>query len=104
MRRADPPVSQIADAYKKKIESIVRKPTKQEDEEPVTACPYCAMKSPCSNLDCVQCKNRVPYCIATGLRMVANDWTHCPSCHFPALFSKFKVRAHRYLSGPHSLL
>jgi len=82
---------QIAEAYKKKIESIVRKPTKQEDDEPVTPCPYCAMKSPCSTLDCPQCKNHVPYCIATGLRMVANDWTHCPSCHFPALFSKFKA-------------
>ena len=82
---------QIADAYKKKIESIVRKPTKVEDDEPVTPCPYCATKSPRSNLDCIQCKNRMPYCIATGLRMVTNDWTHCPSCHFPALFSKFKA-------------
>jgi hypothetical protein len=35
---------QIAEAYKKKIESIVRKPTKQEEDEPVTPCPYCAFK------------------------------------------------------------
>mmetsp|Transcript_44380 Transcript_44380/g.108454 ORF Transcript_44380/g.108454 Transcript_44380/m.108454 type:complete len:1358 (+) Transcript_44380:80-4153(+) len=83
--------SQIAEAYKKKIESIVRKPTKQEEEEPVTPCPYCSFKSPCTTLDCVQCKNRVPYCIATGLRMVANDWTFCPSCRFPAHHSKFKA-------------
>lgn len=84
-------IVQIAEAYKKKIESIVRKPTKQEEEEPVTPCPYCACKSPCTSLDCIQCKNRVPYCIATGLRMVANDWTFCPSCRFPALYSKFKA-------------
>ncbi len=48
-------------------------------------------RSPCTSLDCVQCKNRVPYCVATGLRMVANDWSFCPSCRFPALYSKFKA-------------
>ena len=37
-------ICQIAEAYKKKIESIVRKPTKQEEDEPVTPCPYCAFK------------------------------------------------------------
>jgi WD repeat-containing protein 19 len=39
-----PLILQIAEAYKKKIESIVRKPTKQEEDEPVTPCPYCAFK------------------------------------------------------------
>jgi len=80
---------QIAEAYKKKIESIVRKPAKTEEEESASPCPYCAAKSPNSQLDCPQCKNRVPYCIATGLKMVTTDWCQCPSCKFPALYSKF---------------
>jgi len=81
----------IAEAYKKKIESIVRKPAKTEEDEGVSACPYCGVKSPNSQLDCPQCKNRVPYCIATGLKMVVTDWCQCPSCKFPALYSKFKA-------------
>jgi WD repeat-containing protein 19 len=81
--------AQIAESYKKKIESIVRKPTKTEDEEPVSPCPYCAAASPATTLDCPGCKNRVPYCIVSGLRMVADDWSNCPSCRFPALHSRF---------------
>mmetsp|Transcript_13440 Transcript_13440/g.31546 ORF Transcript_13440/g.31546 Transcript_13440/m.31546 type:complete len:1359 (-) Transcript_13440:179-4255(-) len=80
---------QIAETYKKKIESIVRKPTKVEEDEPVSSCPYCAEKSPESVLDCPHCNNRIPYCIATGLKMTANDWCVCPSCRFPALHSRF---------------
>mmetsp|Transcript_37669 Transcript_37669/g.118830 ORF Transcript_37669/g.118830 Transcript_37669/m.118830 type:complete len:179 (+) Transcript_37669:4004-4540(+) len=36
-----------------------------------------------------RCKNIIPYCIATGRRMVLNQWSQCPSCHFPALFDDF---------------
>ena len=79
----------IAETYKKKIESIVRKPTKVEEDEPVSACPYCGEKSPESSLDCPHCNNRIPYCIASGLKMVAHDWCICPSCRFPALHSRF---------------
>jgi hypothetical protein len=116
----------IAEAYKKKIESIVRKPAKTEEvlakclsvymlvcvsractctcactccewarsgglvlhdtpltarhaarqDEGVSACPYCGIKSPNSQLDCPQCKSRVPYCIATGAPMLC-----CHSCN-----------------------
>ncbi|KAJ1492862.1 hypothetical protein T484DRAFT_1770085 [Baffinella frigidus] len=78
-------------SYKEKIESIVREPSKAEDEEPVSPCPYCAMASPTTTLDCPGCKNRVPYCIASGLRMTADDWSMCPSCRFPALHSRFSA-------------
>ena len=46
---------QVAEAYKKKIETIVRKPGKLEDEvEAVAPCPFCGDKSPASSLDCIQ--------------------------------------------------
>ncbi len=40
----------LAEAYKKKIETIVRKPVKTEEDEGVSPCPYCASKSPNSQV------------------------------------------------------
>ncbi|XP_072190356.1 WD repeat-containing protein 19 isoform X2 [Excalfactoria chinensis] len=76
--------------YKKKIEAMVRHPDKAEVEEPTTACPYCAFQLPECELLCPSCKNNLPYCIATGRHMVRDDWTVCPHCDFPALYSEFK--------------
>eukprot|EP01137_Pigoraptor_chileana_P005155 Opistho-2@47869 len=75
--------------YKRKIEMIVRKPERNEEEEPKTACPYCKNMVPQSELNCPDCKNTLPYCIATGFHMEAEDWSVCPMCQFPALYSKF---------------
>jgi len=79
----------IAAAYKKKIEAIVRKPDKSEEEEQLSPCPYCKTKIPTTQLDCPSCKNTIPYCIATGAHMIFSDWCVCPSCRFPALYSAF---------------
>ncbi|XP_030349246.1 WD repeat-containing protein 19 isoform X1 [Strigops habroptila] len=76
--------------YKKKIEAVVRHPSTTATEEPTTACPYCAFQLPECELLCPSCKNNLPYCIATGRHMVRDDWTVCPHCHFPALYSEFK--------------
>eukprot|EP00735_Rhodelphis_limneticus_P002837 TRINITY_DN1387_c0_g1::TRINITY_DN1387_c0_g1_i1::g.20098::m.20098 TRINITY_DN1387_c0_g1::TRINITY_DN1387_c0_g1_i1::g.20098 ORF type:complete len:1400 (-),score=364.31,sp/Q3UGF1/WDR19_MOUSE/44.20/0.0,IKI3/PF04762.7/0.00012,IKI3/PF04762.7/2.2,WD40/PF00400.27/1e+02,WD40/PF00400.27/1e+03,WD40/PF00400.27/0.025,WD40/PF00400.27/2.4e+03,eIF2A/PF08662.6/0.00032,Clathrin/PF00637.15/1.4e+03,Clathrin/PF00637.15/8.4e+02,Clathrin/PF00637.15/0.11,Clathrin/PF00637.15/0.91,Clathrin/PF00637.15/51,Clathrin/PF00637.15 len=74
---------------KPKIEAIVRKRQKQENEvtEPLTPCPYCKQPLPETDLDCRSCKNSLPYCIATGKHMVFQDWSNCPSCSFPALYT-----------------
>ncbi|NWS47600.1 WDR19 protein, partial [Probosciger aterrimus] len=76
--------------YKKKIEAVVRHPGTTATEEPTTACPYCAFHLPECELLCPSCKNNLPYCIATGRHMVRDDWTVCPHCDFPALYSEFK--------------
>ncbi|XP_065554920.1 WD repeat-containing protein 19 isoform X2 [Lathamus discolor] len=76
--------------YKKKIEAVVRHPSTTAIEEPTTACPYCAFQLPECELLCPSCKNNLPYCIATGRHMVQDDWTVCPRCDFPALYSEFK--------------
>lgn len=57
--------NQIDPAYKRKIESFVRKPDKTEEEEQTLPCPYCRHDLPSSELDCPSCKNTLPYCIVT---------------------------------------
>ncbi|KAJ0402088.1 hypothetical protein ATCC90586_000273 [Pythium insidiosum] len=76
---------------KRKIEAIVRRPNKEQSPDPVTPCPYCGNELPEADLDCAKCKNWIPYCIVTGYHMVKDDWSRCPTCSFPALFSHFSI-------------
>ncbi|PRP88379.1 WD repeat-containing protein 19-like [Planoprotostelium fungivorum] len=76
-------------AYKKKIEAIVRKSDKAEEEELTMPCPNCNVELANSELECLSCKSYLPYCIITGRHMVIDDWSHCPCCNFPALYSFF---------------
>lgn len=75
--------------YKRKIEMIVRKPDKTEEEEPLTPCPVCGFQIPETELLCPDCKNNLPYCIITGRHVLREDFCVCPSCEFPALFSEY---------------
>ena len=78
----------IQDAYKKKIDAMVRRPTKEQDIELESSpCPHCNNDVPNTELDCVHCKNWIAYCIITGTHMTRNDWSECPHCHFPAKYS-----------------
>uniref|UniRef100_A0A452SZ61 WD repeat domain 19 n=1 Tax=Ursus maritimus TaxID=29073 RepID=A0A452SZ61_URSMA len=77
--------------YKKKIEAMVRRPDTSETEEATTPCPFCGFLLPECELLCPGCKNNIPYCIATGRHMLKDDWTVCPHCNFPALYSEFKI-------------
>jgi len=78
--------SQVADNYKKKIENIVRKQQAngEKDVKSEQPCVYCGFQMPESQLCCPDCKNISPFCIGSGLRMTAGDWSQCPSCEFPA--------------------
>ncbi|KAJ3011652.1 WD repeat-containing protein 19 [Thoreauomyces humboldtii] len=75
--------------YKSRIEKIVRRPEKDEIEEATSPCPYCSNMVSDTTLDCTECKNHLPYCIATGRHMLISDWTKCPTCFFPGLHSHF---------------
>ncbi|EDL37730.1 WD repeat domain 19, isoform CRA_a [Mus musculus] len=81
--------------YKKKIEAMVRRPDTSETEEATTPCPFCQFLLPECELLCPGCKNNIPYCIATGRHMLKDDWTMCPHCGFPALYSEFKIQCSR---------
>lgn len=76
--------------YKKKIESIVRKPEKVEEEETMTPCPSCNFQMNETELTCPGCKNNVPYCVVTGYHLTRDDFGACPRCNFPALYSEFQ--------------
>eukprot|EP00455_Lapot_gusevi_P056858 TRINITY_DN9540_c0_g1_i8.p1 TRINITY_DN9540_c0_g1~~TRINITY_DN9540_c0_g1_i8.p1 ORF type:complete len:402 (+),score=109.73 TRINITY_DN9540_c0_g1_i8:43-1248(+) len=80
----------IMEKYKPKIEAIVRRPSDEEEEEKMSPCPYCNFELFDTVLDCPQCHNSLPFCIASGRHMVASDWTVCPSCRFPALYTQLK--------------
>lgn len=61
--------------YVKKIEAIVRKPPKPNKDgdhgdpvDPLTPCPYCDWKLPETDIVCTQCKNSLPFCIATVIK------------------------------------
>ncbi|KAK6976293.1 WD repeat-containing protein 19 [Biomphalaria glabrata] len=75
--------------YKRKIEMIVRKPDKTEEEEPLTPCPFCGFQIPETELLCSDCKNNIPYCVVTGRHVLRDDFTACPKCDFPAIHSEF---------------
>ncbi|KAL8576385.1 hypothetical protein ACOMHN_048952 [Nucella lapillus] len=75
--------------YKKKIEMIVRKPDKAEEEEPLTPCPVCSFQLAETELMCPGCKNQLPYCLVTGRHVVREDLAACPGCDFPAIQSEF---------------
>ncbi|KAJ3330817.1 WD repeat-containing protein 19 [Blyttiomyces sp. JEL0837] len=79
--------------YKRKIEQIVRHPDKDQGtvEEKMSSCPYDSNMLPETSLDCSECKNHLPYCIATGKHMTLKEWSQCPNCEFPALFNDFKT-------------
>ena len=80
--------SEIDEKYKKKIEAIIRKPQRTEEEEEASPCPFCDFSLTNSTLQCSQCQNNIPYCIATGCHIVAQDITVCSSCKFPAIRSE----------------
>ncbi|KAJ3394005.1 WD repeat-containing protein 19 [Entophlyctis sp. JEL0112] len=79
--------------YKRKIEQIVRRPEKDEStvSEKLSPCPYCKYMIPETSLDCIECKNHLPYCISTGKHMTLEEWSTCPNCEFPSLLSGFKL-------------
>ncbi|XP_053277070.1 WD repeat-containing protein 19-like [Pleuronectes platessa] len=81
---------EIDKKYRWRIEWCVRRPGKDLEEEK-TPCPFCGCKLPQNELQCYSCKNNVPYCIATGRHMLKEDWSECPHCEFPALYSEFTL-------------
>ncbi|ORY49888.1 WD repeat-containing protein 19 [Rhizoclosmatium globosum] len=89
-----PEYRNLVDAkYKRKIEQIVRRPDKEENTiaEKLTPCPYCKYMVPETSLDCIECKNHLPYCISSGKHMTLEDWAVCPTCEFPSLLKEFKM-------------
>lgn len=58
---------QLDAKYKKKLESIVRRPPKGsvDPEDDLTSCPFCSSLVSSTALVCLQCKQSIPMCIVT---------------------------------------
>lgn len=52
--------------YKKNIETLARKPTKEEPAEGMLPCPFCGKHFSEFDLSCPHCHLNVPFCIASG--------------------------------------
>nr|CCC94636.1 predicted WD40 repeat protein [Trypanosoma congolense IL3000] len=84
--------TELDDKNRKKIESIVRRRGKEELDDPpesTAPCPFCDAEVLETELECGSCKNTLPFCIVTGKHMVKQNYSECPICHFPALYTSF---------------
>jgi WD repeat-containing protein 19 len=80
---------QIEPKFKRKIEAIVRRPNREQTDEPLSACPISGQMIPETELICPTTKDDIPYCIVTGKHMVLDDWCICPNSRMPALYSEY---------------
>jgi len=80
---------QLHPNYKKKIEAIVRRPKRDEEQEEMSPCPISNIPIPITQLECPTTKDALPFCVITGRHMVAADWCFCPQSRMPALYSKY---------------
>ncbi len=62
----------IEPKFKTKIETLVRRPSKEELDEEFSPCPFCAAPLPVTGQDCPSCKSSLPYCIVTVRRCAAH--------------------------------
>lgn len=82
--------SSLDEKYKKQIEKVaIRRPTSEDPLEETSPCPFCNSFIYDTDLECENCKNTIPYCIASGRHMLLSEWTQCVSCKFPANVSQF---------------
>ena len=82
--------SLIPAAYIKRIEKIARKAydKQEEPQETSSPCPFCKADIPDYSLECNNCHNIVPFCIASGRHVIAAELVKCPVCLFPAILSE----------------
>ena len=89
--------------YKRKLFSIVRRPSFEEDKkENLTPCPYSNELIPEFSLECHSSVSNytIPMCIVSGKHMVLDDWTICPGSGMPALLSEYTKDKSNSLCDP----
>ena len=83
----------IGDAYKRKIETIARKPDPNavDAPEPGSPCPFCDAPGGAYEMTCEVCRADLPCCVASGRRVARGEWSRCPACRFPCNAGAFKA-------------
>lgn len=64
---------------------LCRTAEKAAAEEPSCECMFCGAAGPEFDLSCAACRRALPFCAASGRRMVMNDWSSCPGEFVPQL-------------------
>jgi WD repeat-containing protein 19 len=81
---------QVDAKFKRKIESIVRRPNKEEEAaEQLSPCPISKELIPLTELECPTTKDAIPMCVVTGRHMEADNWCTCPVSRMPALYTEY---------------
>lgn len=79
----------LDEKYKKQIEKVaIKRPKITDPEDGTSQCPFCSAYILDYELECENCKNTIPYCVASGKHMVLKEWSQCPACKFPANISE----------------
>jgi WD repeat-containing protein 19 len=75
--------------FKNKIQTIIRRPNRDENPEEMSPCPISNQMIPQTELSCPTTKDALPMCIVTGRHMEIDDWCFCPATNLPALYSEY---------------
>lgn len=79
----------IEPKFKRKIESIIRRPSLDQEHEPLSPCPISGHMIAQTELECPTTKEEIPMCVVTGRHMERGDWCFCPNSNMPALLSEY---------------
>jgi WD repeat-containing protein 19 len=77
----------VEPALLRKIEGLVRRPSRDEAPDDLSPCPHCATPISAWDLDCPACRAHLPMCLASGQHLTLDEWTACPHCSWPAMHS-----------------
>ncbi|CAM9457863.1 unnamed protein product [Phaeothamnion confervicola] len=75
--------------YRRSVESIVRRPSREEAAEGLSPCPISGDLIKHTELECPATKDPLPMCVVTGRHMLRDDWCVCPRSRMPALHSEY---------------
>ena len=81
--------------FKNKIQTIIRRPNRDEKPEEMSPCPISGEMIVQTELSCPTTKDALPMCVVTGRHMEIDDWCFCPATNLPCLYSEYV----RYLTA-----
>eukprot|EP00814_Leptocylindrus_danicus_P021852 CAMPEP_0116014806 /NCGR_PEP_ID=MMETSP0321-20121206/6472_1 /TAXON_ID=163516 /ORGANISM="Leptocylindrus danicus var. danicus, Strain B650" /LENGTH=1265 /DNA_ID=CAMNT_0003484479 /DNA_START=588 /DNA_END=4385 /DNA_ORIENTATION=- len=83
--------------FEKKVQSIIRRPNVEEEEQERSLCPITGSRISCMDLECYSSRSKelLPMCVVSGKHIVLDDFCTCPISGFAAIFSEYLA----YLRG-----
>lgn len=77
--------------FKKNVQSIIRRPNSEVEEQERSLCPITGSCISCMDLECPTSRSKelLPMCIASGKHVVLDDFCTCPISGFAAIYSEY---------------